>query len=98
MNIKCPHCEYEYLPAEIYVAKYFLGTPNEVERDIHGKIINYFGAAPSLEETYVCDKCSKKFNIKADINFTVTKETTLDFSEDYITPIYVKNRFIMEEK
>ena len=24
-TIRCPHCNYEYLPAEIYFPKYFLG-------------------------------------------------------------------------
>ena len=46
--IECPKCGYEYLPAEIFVPKYYFGTPENIERDEHGKIINYEGVSDIL--------------------------------------------------
>lgn len=39
--IKCPHCGYEYLPAELFIADDLVGTPesNGVVRDALGKIL-----------------------------------------------------------
>lgn len=96
-KIECPNCKCEYLPAEIFIPKYLLGTPEDIEKDIYGKIINFSGRAPSLQETYICDRCNKKFNITVDMQFNVTKETILDFDEEYTAPLYTKDRLILEE-
>lgn len=38
-KIKCPFCDTEYLPGEIYLPKHFLGQPIDIERDIAGNIL-----------------------------------------------------------
>ena len=50
--IKCPTCGYEYLPAEIYMPNDFLGKPNNLMRDEHGKIIGFNGIKMNDTETY----------------------------------------------
>ena len=37
--IKCPHCGYEMIPAEIFYPDSLLGTPKTIVRDALGKII-----------------------------------------------------------
>lgn len=86
--IKCPYCGYEYLPGEIYLPKYFLGQPKEIERLVDGRIDVEFGIPQDNSEHYICDKCNKPFNVMAKISFETTKDTTKDFSEDYTMPLY----------
>lgn len=61
--IKCPYCNYEYLPGEIYLPKYFLGQPKDIERTIDGKIDIELGLPQDLSEHYICDKCNKPFTV-----------------------------------
>lgn len=42
--VECPKCGYQYLPAEIFVPKYYFGVPTQIERDEDGKIISYEGS------------------------------------------------------
>ena len=37
--IKCPHCGYEYVPAEIFMLGDFLGKPTDLIRDPLGKFL-----------------------------------------------------------
>lgn len=81
--IKCPNCETEYLPGEVFVPKYLIGQPKEIERDIYGKILFNEGIEPNLEETFTCEKCSKQFKITAQISFNTTLLNTINFDSDY---------------
>lgn len=88
--ITCPHCGYEYLPAEIFCESDFAGRPqtNSIVRDALGKIIyaeykkDY---EPELEEQYICEHCGKAFVVKPDIKFKITEESEeLDFADEYV--------------
>ena len=57
--IKCPHCNAEYLPAEIYYPDEFLGRPTDINK-IHntGKldyysIIGGYGVRHTLETIFI---------------------------------------------
>lgn len=67
--IKCPFCEAEYLPGEIFMPNYFLGVPKEVERDFTGKLLYFDGLEQDLKETYTCEYCNNRFDVYAKINY-----------------------------
>lgn len=89
--ITCPHCGYEYLPAEIFCESDFAGRPqvNSIVRDALGKIIyteyekEY---EPEAVEQFICEHCGKTFIVKPDIKFKVNEEAEeLDFSDEYVS-------------
>jgi len=97
VKIKCPCCETEYLPGEIFLPKYFLGQPTDIEKDYSGKILSYAGVEQNLNEEYICDKCGKKFIVKANINYDVTIDRNKDLSEPYSSNKY-GDRLELEEE
>ena len=82
-TISCPHCNYEYLPSELYIPKSFFGKPYMIERDENGKIISYEGSSIDLFETYTCDKCNTTFNVDCGIFFKTepVKEVPVEKAE-----------------
>lgn len=86
-------CGAEYLPAEIFFPDKFLGNPGNVEKDVYHKIIFYPGENMDLSETYTCDKCNRKMNIRAKVQFTVSVE---DFKQNYSTKIKKPALFLDE--
>lgn len=69
-KIKCPYCNYEYLPGEIYLPREFLGQTANVIRDDSGVIIAYeMSGDMDLHEEYRCDRCGGKFAVDADVSF-----------------------------
>ena len=85
--IECPKCGYEYLPAEIFVPKYYFGTPENIERDEHGKIINYEGTSVDLFEKYKCDKCNTEFRIVSKLQLTSELTFPGSFDEEYVSKL-----------
>ena len=87
--VKCPHCGWEYLPAEVLYVENVLGMPtNSIVRDPLGHILyeEYReGDEPHTEEKYICDNCGKPFIIVTDISYTTKpQEEILDFSDTSI--------------
>lgn len=95
--IICPNCGKEYFPGEIYLPKYFLGQPKQVERDVYGKIVYNEGIDQDTNETFVCDECNKKFKVWADINYNVTLDERTDFNTDYISKKLDDRIFLNED-
>lgn len=85
--IKCPHCGYEYLPAELYVKGSFFGKPINIIRDALGKIIyNEWEPEPDFTEKYICDGCDQQFVIEATVSYKSKKEEEkLDFKNQYVS-------------
>ena len=87
--IKCPHCQAQYLPAEIYMPNAFLGRPEDLVKDSLGKIIyeDYReGQEPEMIEHFICDYCDKPFVIEATVTYkTMTEEPEKDFSTQYVS-------------
>lgn len=71
-TIRCPHCNYEYLPAEIYYPKTFLGYPTNIIRDESGNVLGFDGSDMVTDDTYCCDRCGGSFNVDASITFRTT--------------------------
>ena len=92
--IKCPKCNYEYLPGEIYNPDDFLGQPKDIKRDIDGNIDYYFGVAQNLQEKFICEKCNKPFIVKCKMEFESIYNEIEDFDEDYSVPLY-QNRITL---
>jgi len=80
-TIRCPHCNAEYLPAEIYFPDYFVGKPYNIIKDANGNVLGFNGSDMETVETYTCDKCGKRFNVDASVTFRTTPATDI-FDED----------------
>lgn len=93
--IVCPHCNAEYLPAEIYMPKSLLGRPYDIIKNSQGKIISFSGNSIEETESYICDYCNKSFETKFDIDFNTTAGIIEFFNDDYVRP--VSKSFILKE-
>lgn len=71
-TIRCPQCNAEYLPAEIYFPDTFLGEPYNIIKDENNNILGFSGDDMITTETYVCDNCGKKFSVDASVTFRTT--------------------------
>ena len=96
--IKCPKCDWEYLPGEIFIPNRLVGQPKDVEKDINGKILDFDGWPQDLEETYICDHCGKPFKVYVHMDFTAEYDSKSDFSESYKSQIYKNPRITLEEE
>lgn len=95
--IKCPHCGYEYLAAEIFLPFEILGNPKNIIRGLDGKIEFVEGDNSSMEETFCCDNCDNDFNVTMNYSFNVRKaEEDIFDKDDYESTLY-KNRIQLEE-
>lgn len=85
--IECPRCKYEYLPAEIFIPKYYFGVPENIQRDENGKILSYEGTSVDVFEMYNCDNCKVDFRVVSKLQLTTELTFPGNFNEDYITKI-----------
>lgn len=95
--IKCPNCDAEYLPAEIFLPKEFIGKPYFIEKNYAGKLLDFCGENMNLHETYICDKCNKRFNIKATVYFTTFSDSKTFIEDEHVTHITKKQLFMLNE-
>ena len=79
VTITCPVCGKEYLPAEIYIPKYFLGSPHNIERDKNNKIIGYSGCGMDECESYICDNCGEEFYVVAKLSFITSVSDDINY-------------------
>ena len=85
--IKCPHCGFEYLPAEIFYAEDIIGNPKDIVRDEKGCIEYSNGEESTKEEYCTCDKCGCTFKITCEIKYKTEVVEDEDFSTDYETKL-----------
>lgn len=85
-TIRCPHCNAEYLPAEIYYPNSFLGKPFNIIKDSDSNILGYNGDDMDTLETYICDKCNKQFSVDASITFRTTFVADMFDEDDFDIP------------
>lgn len=91
--IKCPVCGCEYLPAEIFLPKPFLGNPKNIDREhLTGKILDYTGNSMNLTETYTCDRCDHTFKVTTSINFN-----TSELKDSVYKTKFKKERLFLKE-
>jgi len=87
--IKCPHCGYEYIPAEIFFPDQLLGNAKTVIKDALGKILYVEwkpDEEPALTEKWVCDNCGETFKVTASFSFKTEKEVAeLDFKNQSVS-------------
>ena len=95
--IKCPKCGHEYLPADVFYRDDLLGRPENIIRTENGTIELFTGENPNYEESFICDNCGCTFKVKASVNYSVEIDKEHDYSEDYETSLFNKERLILEE-
>lgn len=91
-SIRCPHCNCEYLPAEIYFPDQLLGHPSEIIKDESGNILGYQGSDMNTVEQYCCDKCDHLFSIDAVVTFKTTAVNDIFEVDDDFKDIANKNK------
>ena len=94
--IKCPHCQAEYLPAEIFLPNAVLGRPRDIQKDLNGVIVNYLGTSMDLKESYRCDYCDRKFNVELNPRF-FTSSDTVNATKKHKTKLSRPSLFLDEE-
>ena len=70
--IRCPQCDREYLPGEIYLPTQFLGQPKEVTKTSDGKIDLYEGIEQNTCERFKCEHCNTTYDA-IDLNLKYLK-------------------------
>lgn len=70
--IKCPICGAEYMPSEVFIPESFFGKQTEVIRNPDGTMNFYIGDDMDLVEEFICETCSSKLKINANLSFNVT--------------------------
>ena len=95
--IKCPYCETEYLPGEIYIPNNLVGQPKDISRTIEGKIDTAYGINPDYIEFYTCDKCNNTFKVNCKLTFHTSKDVKKNIDDEYRTNIYSADRLILKE-
>jgi len=95
--IRCPKCNWEYLPGEIFIPSQLIGQPKDIERTVDGKIDTYYGIYPDKQEQFCCEHCGCALLIKADIKYSVTHDIEHDFSDDFISNKYPSDRLTLFE-
>ena len=87
--IKCPHCNAQYLAAEIFMPGAMLGRPEDLVKDALGKIIyeDYEeGNAPEMIEHFTCEFCEKPFVIEATVTYKTKEEAPeKTFKDQYVS-------------
>lgn len=68
-TIRCPHCNTEYLPGEIYYPNAFVGQPTHIIKDPDGNVLGFDGDDMQTEEVFTCEKCGKQFKVDASVTF-----------------------------
>ena len=96
-TISCPFCGYEYLPAEIFVPGAFFGHPTDIERNSHGQILTFQNATTNYDEEYVCDHCSKKFKIHANVKYKAFSDPKDEFDTEYVSPLHETKLTLFED-
>jgi len=85
-TIRCPHCNAEYLPAEIYYPNSLLGKPFNIIKDNDGNILGYNGDDMDTVETFICNKCEKQFSVDASITFRTSAINDMFDEDDFDIP------------
>ena len=89
-TITCPHCGWEYLPAEVFYPGELFGKPkpSSIVRDALGKIlyVEYEdNEEPEQQETFECENCGRLFAVEPVVSYK-TKEAK---EEEDFTDLYV---------
>lgn len=89
--IKCPHCGWEYLPGEIYLPDEVTGYPENVIRDVLGKIlyVEYKeDREPDTTEHFICENCNKQFAVEVTTTYKSRfEDPEIDFSNQFTSLI-----------
>jgi DNA-directed RNA polymerase subunit RPC12/RpoP len=96
-KITCPYCGAEYLPQELYIPSDFLPKYDDLVRDDSGKIVAAYNMPMNLHEEYECVCCGHRFQIDADVKFTVSKIEEHDFKFNYESNLYDNYRLELKE-
>lgn len=95
--IKCPYCDAEYLPSEIFYPNDYLGKPSHIDKTLSGEIIDVDGKQQTFTEDYVCDKCGKPFRTSVSHCYTIEPLVKKDLTSDFEMPLFNNRIFLKED-
>lgn len=96
--ISCPYCGAQYTAGEIFIPKYFLGVPKDIEREeVSKKIIQDFGTPMNTFEKYTCIYCNTPFTVKAWIKFNVEEDVEQNINREHVTSLKKNSLFLKED-
>lgn len=75
--IRCPYCNREYFPGEIFMPKSFLGSALHLSETL------CIGSDMELQETYNCDACNSYFTVEASVTFSSRPTSFGNFDQLY---------------
>lgn len=83
--IKCPKCDAEYLPEEIFVSllnnNYYIQKTDDTHEIIDS---DYTG---QVEDSYTCNYCNTTFKVQCKLSFTSFIDDRFNFNELYSTKL-----------
>ena len=82
--IKCPFCEAEYMPEEIFYPDSVFNKNLQVIRDEKGKIVFINEDSFNFIEEFECECCNNKFQVEGKVNFQTKKIEEDTFEEETI--------------
>lgn len=85
--IKCPHCNAQYIPAQVLYPSTLLGKPKNVIKDPLGKIIFVqWQEQPEYKDSFICQYCNREFIAYAQLSLKTTKQQVeLDFTNQMVS-------------
>lgn len=95
LYVKCPSCNAEYLPEEIFVSLLTKNYYVEKTEDTHEIVnSNYIG---QIEDSYICDYCNTKFKVIAKLSFNSFIDEKFNFNELYSTTLNKSTVLLKED-
>lgn len=83
--IKCPKCNAEYLPEEIFVSLLNNNYYIQKTEDTHEIIdCDYTG---QIEDSYICNYCDTAFKVQCKLSFNSFIDEKFNFNELYSTKL-----------
>lgn len=97
VTLRCPVCNQEYMPSEIFFPDVVFGKQYDITRDNEGNIKFYLGEDQDFNEEFICESCNTKLNINMKMSFDVTTKED-NFEEEHITKIEKPKKIKLKEE
>ena len=95
LYIKCPECNAEYLPEEIFVSLLNHSYYIEKTEDTHEIMSSDYTG--QVEESFICNYCNTRFKVQCKLSFTSFIDDKFNFNELYSTRLNKSTVLLKED-